>query len=598
MVPIAGNEMGRDLLKELKDQTLVAVAGQSTDWPSALLSKTLIPDKWMGLVETRDGRRRFAPAGDDPRPEKGDRLLLVRDRPITIPIEVNACKGAQGNLINGRCEVWLRWASDVNDLAALSRAHMDSNQLSLDTLAHRFCNRGGRDALENFIRRHTAEQLVHDRASGALLDALREGTKKFCFESGATIDQVANIDFTSDTLAEQEAAKREAHRRVERIKSREMVEAAALKATNRRLNDLSGLLDKLKQASSGDDSQRWHDLLPALSPTERGRLLENLWRLTPNRTTADAIVAVAGQVCVWHHPVDPERELRRVTIGDELGGLRSIFYAPDQRLLLIGAATGVWTLDRDGSGEPLAYAVADAGSQRTGFNAAVVSDQHLFATHSKLGCWRWLLQAGTAAQPVLRPENDLPTTVRAVTVSRDGRVFFAAGSKIMFYDSATDELVEFTSVSGTVHAIAILDDELYVGTGDGKLLCTKLDSPRSWRTVHRARDAIESISVRRWNDLVELVIPAGDDGVQGVYGDENLAVRLMESAAPIRRAWACDDVVVGLADRRDKLLVMNANLPERTAREIPVGRTLGHSIQDACLVTVQRPMTDSELSVT
>lgn len=583
--------MGRDLLKELKDETLVAVAGQSSDWPGALLSKTLIPDKWMGLVETRDGRRRFVPAGDDPRPEKGERLTLVRNRPITIPLEVHECKGAKGNLIDGRCEVMLRWAGDENDLAALRRALMDTDRLTLDGLARRFADGGGRDTFERFIRERAAEDLVYDRASDKLLDAIREGLKKFCFESGATIERVTAIDFTSETFAEQEAAQRDEARRLERIKSREMVEAAALEATNRRLDDLGGVLDKLKQASAGDDSQQWHELLPALSPTERGRLLENLWRLTPNRTTAEAIVAVAGQTCIWYDPASPEREVRRLELDDQLGGLRSIAYAAGKELLLVGAATGVWTVGRDATGEPRAYAVPDAGDQRTGFNAAAISGEHMFATHSRLGCWRWALGEPADAQAILQPENGVPKAVRAVTVADDGRVFFSGGSKVHFYDPSSDETVEFTSVSDTVHAIAILGDELYVGAGDGKLLKTKLDSPRSWQTVHRAREAIESIIARRWNDLVELVIPGGDEGVQSIYGDENIAVRLMESPTPVRRAWACDDCVVGLAERRDKLLVMNANLPQRTAREVPVGRTIGHSIQDACLVTtVEKPV--------
>ena len=105
-----------------------------------------------------------------------------------------------------------------------------------------------------------------------------------------------------------------------------------------------------------------------------------------------------------------------------------------------------------------------------------------------------------------------------------------------------------------------------------------------FEVVHRAQDAIESIHARRWNDLVELVIPADAQGVLGIYGDQGVATPLLECSTPIRRAWACDDVVVGLSDHRDSLIVMNANMPQRTGREVHVARMTGRSVQDACIV--------------
>jgi len=53
----------------------------------------------------------------------------------------------------------------------------------------------------------------------------------------------------------------------------------------------------------------------------------------------------------------------------------------------------------------------------------------------------------------------------------------------------------------------------------------------------------------------------------------------------VRRASACDDVVVALNDARDRLIVLNANWPGRAVREVPVGRWSGRSVQDAALVT-------------
>ena len=115
----------------------------------------------------------------------------------------------------------------------------------------------------------------------------------------------------------------------------------------------------------------------------------------------------------------------------------------------------------------------------------------------------------------------------------------------------------------------------------------ELRAPGDWLVVHRVLGPVESVVARRWDDLVELVIPAGRQGVQGVYAEEGVVSRLMDSAVAVRRVCACDDTLVALSEQRDRLLVLNADSPGRTALEVPVARMLGQSIQDACIVTAK-----------
>jgi hypothetical protein len=136
-----------------------------------------------------------------------------------------------------------------------------------------------------------------------------------------------------------------------------------------------------------------------------------------------------------------------------------------------------------------------------------------------------------------------------------------------------------------IHCLAVLENAVYAGTANGMLLEGTLDETRElWLVVHRAPAAIETVQARRWSDLVELVLPAGVQGVCGVYGEEGIVARLLKSRTPIRRAWACDDLILALNEWRDRLIVMNANLPDRAGRDVPIARLLGHSIQDAAIV--------------
>ncbi len=599
--------MSRDTLKQLTDPTVVALCIDGDDWPRGLLSEDPIPERWMGLVIKADGRRRYVPASENPRVERGDKLVLVRNRPITVPLSVSKCPAARGNLVDGTCELLVRWQPREDDLAALERSLL-SEPLTLQRLADVVADAGGLTAMRQFVREQSAEKLVREDTRDELLAALCEQLKKFAFETGMELDRIAGLEFTSKSFERQASLKRETRQRVERIKSAEMVDAAALAATKRRLGDLGNILEQLKSASGGDEKTQWHQLLPALSPADRGKLLENLWRITPNRHVAAAIVVVVGNECLWLDPGDPERIRRRVTLADDLGGLRSVTFSPSRNLLLIGAASGVWALDAD-SGEVAAkFEVPDVEPPRTGFNAAVTAGDRLYATSSQLGCWSWPLSnvgdadsdvaAGASPavdsrecppKPILVPEGGVPKRIRAVVATDDGRVLFAADDCVQVYQPDTDELGVLSAAEDVIHCMAVLEDKLFVGTGTGKLFHVDLNHPDDWWLVQQMTATIESVQPRRWTDLIELVVPAGPRGISGIYDGEGVVTRLLDSATPIRRAWACDDVVVGLNQLRDRLVVMNANLPERTGREAKIAQMTGQSIQDACLVTrIQR----------
>jgi len=620
--------MSRDMLRRLNDPTLVALVVAGEDWPRSLLSETLIPDKWMGLIEKADGRRRFVPAGEDPRPQPDDLLLLVRNRPIALTLSVPESPASDGHPVSGACELLVRWHARDDDLAALHRTLMPRRELTLDRLARAFDEAGATAALRNFIRERPAAPAVREDLRDELLAALRDALKRFCFNAGVEIDRVATLSLHSEALERAEALQRETRQRVAHIQARELVEAAALAATKNRLGHLGDVLEKLKAAAAGDPDLRWQELLPALTPAERGRLLENLWRITPNRRCATAVVALVDNDCVWLDPHHPDALARRVSLPPDLGGLRSVSYDAQRGWLLIGAATGVWAVDESTGQVVERFETPDAGRPRTGYNAAVIHDGWLYATHSQLGCWSWPCGAGfqpaggaggspasvgesgvppvpggtgasavnavasrsrdsdsppIPAKAILLPGEDGPKTVRSIAVA-DGRVLFAADDRVHVYDPASLDLSVLGSAGEPVYALAALGGTIYAGTAGGRLLRRDW-AGGAWATVHRLIEPIETICVRRWNDLAELVVPAGLQGILGVYGDENVVARLMDSPTPIRRAWACDDLLVGLSAQRDKLVLMSVDAPDRRGRESPLARLTGGSIQDACIVT-------------
>lgn len=581
--------MSSEVLNRLEDEGLIAICIRGADWPRGLLSDAPVPDKWMGLIERPAGRRAFAPAGEAPRLARDDRLLLVRNRPIAVAIGVDSCRAACGHEVRAQAELLVRWPAREDDLAALHRTLMQDDALMVDQLARAVSDGGALSALREFIRVREASELVGRDWREEFAAALEQdpSVRRFLFETGLVIERVTRMDLASETLARQHALAREQQRRVEQIQAREALEQAALAATRRRLDDLAGVLEKLKSLSAADPHLRWHDLLPALSPAERGRLLENLWRLTPDRHTTEAIVVVAGNQVIWIDPAAPERFVRRTGPPEDLGGLRCVDFCPQRRWLLVGAARGVWALDAD-SGEVRARFEAPVDlSPRTGFNSVLALADRLVATHSSLGCWSFPLESAAEPTAILTPQNGTPRSIRSATALSDGRVVFAADDCLHLWDPGSGELGTLGSADDVIHAVSVLEGGIWVGTRSGRLMQLDLRQPEDWWLAYRLRDPIESLVARRWNDLVELVVPAGRDGVLAVYPEENISARLLDTRIPVRRAWAGDDLLVGLSDARDRLIVMSSLAPDRRGREAPLARLTGHSVQDACLVTAR-----------
>ncbi len=576
--------MSREILDRLNAEWLVALKCKGSAWGGSIFAQSLIPDTWMGLVLRPDGGRRFVPAGEDPHPANQDTLMLVRNRAVTVPLSVDNAPAAGGHGVSGTVELLLRCLARDDEMAALHRALLNDDTLTLERLSEVLTQAGTDAALRSFVHAQPAETLVHGDPRDALLANLRDALQKFLFSAGLDLERLGRVSFTSGTLAEHEARERDTARRLHEVEARQRVAQAALAATHKRLDGLGEIMAKLRAAAAGDDSLQWRDLLPTLTPGERGRLLENLWRLTPNRTTARAVVAVVGNECVWLDPAQPGEIRRQVDLPDDLGGLRSVAF-DGRGSLLVGAALGVWRVEAASGAVQTRYAVPDAAMPRTGFNASCVVGDRLYATHSQLGAWSWALDEPQDASALLTPAAGVPRTIRAVTPDARGRILFATDDRVRAFDADGGEVWQSAAADSSIHCVAPLEDTLYIGTAGGTLLRVGLERPAPWISVHRILGAVESLAARRWDDLVELVLPAAGDGVVGVYGEEGIVSRLLEAPVPVRRVWACDDTLVALSETRDRLIVLAGDCPERTGREALLARALGRPIQDACLVS-------------
>ncbi|TWT42022.1 hypothetical protein RAS1_31490 [Phycisphaerae bacterium RAS1] len=594
--------MSANVPKLLADPTIVAFRVAADEWPRTLLAETPIPDAWMALLERLDGTRRFVPAGDLPRGQRGDTLTLVRNRLLTIPLPPLRLPSASRDVVDVRGELLARWNAREQDLADLRHTLLDSDTLTLDRLARLAGERGLANAVRRFVRERPADALLRDDHRAALLTTVQEESRRFLFESGLTLDSVNVLSFSSESVAQRQQLAQQTSQRVEHIRARQMVEQAAIAAAQRRLEDMGGLLTKLRAAADQNSGGQWRELLPALAPAERGRLLESLWRITPDRRVCSAVAVVTPSECAWLDPRRPQEILRKLELPRQLGGLRSLSFDERREALLIGAAAGVWIVSAI-TGEALAaLRIPVSATAATGVNSAVAVGDAVFATHSQFGCWRWMLgdaqpAAGTGAgrdplsdpsdepHPIYVPSRDV-RAVRSVRVIDDNRILFSVDDALHMCATDGRLLRRFDLAGSPIHAAVASGDDVFVGTEKGLLLRESLAAPlEAWEVLYRGHQPVESITLRRWSDLIELAVPAGEQGVVGVFAGEDLVTRLATAAWPVRRAWACDDAIVALSTARDRLMVLHADQPERRGTDISIARMLGAAAQDVCLVT-------------
>lgn len=585
--------MSNAMVDRLHDPELLALVVRSGGWLRSLLTDTVIPDSWIGLIARADGRRVLAPSGERPRLDREDRLLLVRNRPIAVALTAENVRAACGRRVDAACEVLLRWTPREAELSALWSTLVPGETLGVAELAAAVAAAGGQRGLSDLITAHTAEELVDGDRRAELLAELSRGLARFLFESGARIERIAMLAATSRALERERAQEAESDHARRQIAAREMLESARAVATARRLDRASELLERMRRLTDRTDGTEWHSLLPEMSPADRTGLLGCLWRIAPDRHKTTALVAVAGQACLWFDSARPRSVARRVELPSSLGALRSVRHDPATRRLLLGAVSGVWQID-DESGEVAGRFEAPAAeSPRTGFNAALNFGDRLLATHSQLGCWSWPLAEPARAIPILVPHGGAPTTIRALSMAESNpqRVLFAADDCVYAVRTPSFEPQLITTAHARVTAVADTGASIFVGTEDGRLLRFMPGDNESALVVHRCPGALESIVVRRWFDLLEVLVAGRENGIVSVYPDEGAFVAVLEHARPLRRVVAADDSIAALTELRDWVVIQIAAAGDPV--EMPAARLAGGVIEDIAIVTrpVEPPTT-------
>ncbi|QOJ14545.1 MAG: hypothetical protein HRU75_07785 [Planctomycetia bacterium] len=552
--------MPRDVISRTADPTIAAFRVAGREWPRGLLAPVLVPDAWLALVDTRDGRRRLVVAGDDPRPAADDSVTLVRSRPLATPVEVGFRPDADGVGIAAVIELLLRVVPREHELAAFARLVPDGGALSLARVAELTAHSGAVHAITDVIGSSRAAELLSSDVRSKLHGRMSDALCAFLFDAGLELVGVTRAQFraSSDPLFAAQA------RTTRPISIPAAAREAAQPPSFDNRSHSSGFGTD-RAATLGERDGGSFRLPGSIS----GVLVLDSRRITrfdaSGRTLRDSGI----------EPPPDLGPLRSISVieGDSA-------HAP--AMLAVGARRGVWLLNA-ADGRALARCeAASANAPATGFNRCVRFADHLVATHSQLGVWAWPFQSAGSGGRCVLPAEGRP--VRAPTPVSSQRLLIACGRVLRELSADYRESAQFDPAPADLHDVAVVDGGVYVATDDGRVLYDRLDRQQGvWEQLFLSSSALESIDVQRRDGRLEVVIPDRRHGIVGLYPESRESRVLLRGSTPIRRVIAQGDALIAISELRERVLLGNlatgGDLVELRGAEYSAG-----SVQDVALV--------------
>lgn len=635
-----------DLETFARDPRLVAVRLDAAEVFGLLVRQAALPPDCAALVTTDDRSKRFEPAGAEVDGRNVRDMVVVRDRPAQVTIDVLSAASADGFDCDARLSLSVAVVPRQSDIEDFCRVILGASRRADEQRLTLYL----RDAVERsafeFIRTQPAEALIESRADAAFAAALIAALQPIAFSAGLSIGRHIAIAVVSPAFEAARRTRRDAEQRRRQIAVEEELRSAAAASQRLHVEELSTLLQRLDALARERPGVSVADLIRTFDPRERGSLYRQLLsRGVSSRRTA-AIAVVAGHELLLFSPNDGSLLWRREFAG-ALGPLRSVRSAADGRTLLIGAATGVYVCAA-ADDRAAAYPLTPPRKLRGGVNSAVLLGEEIYATHSEVGVLRWMVGTETAAEVVLQEQTAGATSIRDIQVDSEGTLWFASGDRVVGWSpgaprealatrvrfdqpgsaaaasggmplvsygpagspaasvaipaaaaatsagglspsSAGGSLVSVGSIAGSggaprVESVCIANGQVYCGTSDGRVLTWACRAPQTPRVLLSGEAGrIESVQWLSAAGIDRLLVAAQRPAAWMLTLDDVSRIEY-RGEEPLRWAAAADDWVMAVTDRRDRLCLWRPWAPEQIERTIFVGRQVGHSIQDAAVL--------------
>lgn len=552
----------------------------------------VIPAGWAALARRQGQDPLLAGAGREYEDNGTEDLLFVRSGPVRCTVDVADLRSCDGHACAGTIEVGVRIIEDAAELGAFLRSIVGSSDIVRQADLQRHLQGELQKALADLAAGHPMEELL-GRLDPAEVRKLVDGRLGGLFLAGGlALDGPLVARFDSPAYREFRRQQATLESRDRHVAARTRIQEALAQAQKQRLSHLVDVLAQLEQAADSRKDLSVADLLRTFGESERAEMYAALWHVGSPLTMAGLIAVVSGEQVLLFAPDKMDQPARQIRLPETLGPLRSVSLderAREARLLLVGARMGVHLLDLDGGEvlDSLSAAELDSGIEvRGGVNAATMSDNRVYATHSELGLLSW--SRGVFGAPVERMLPEITGKADTVRCARfiDGQLWFSADAEV--WTQPEDSEAGPTLYAGArerVSALAVSQGVVYAGTVCGQILAWNAGDPESGRVIRGASGSpVESLSVLDNGAVDHLLIADRGSALQALVVDDNYVRRYESGGMPVRRAAIAGDLFVAMNDNRDRLIAWDPREPARPRAVTIVPHLTGEPIQDLCII--------------
>ncbi len=565
-------------------------AGQLFAW---LARSVTIPAGWAALAMREDRDPMLLAAGQRCESDHLLDVLFVRTTPIECTVEESDLQSADGHSCRGSVRVSVRILPDASDLSAFRRTILCSGQFMALVGIQRYLHWPLRQVLLSLAGGHTAADLLNSLDPAAAQRAVEEKLGPVCLAGGLKLDGPAVVQFDSPAYRDRCRSDADLEHQRRRAMARAQLQQALTAARTEQLSHLVKTLEQLRQVSVAHAEASFPELIRTLSAADRGEIYSALWQLCPPQRKTRYAAVVSGRELLLFESFDLGRPARRIELPESLGSLRSVSVDAQSLavgVMMVGAGSGVHLVEIE-TGEVRQSLSAEVNHQRPlqgGVNAAAMSDDRIFATHSELGLLAWPKNDSAAgpAEPLCADITREANTIRCVRIA-GGAVWFAADQTLwsLPLSEKCSAPIAYRGASSNISAVAVVDGTAYAGTVAGQIIAWECGEPASARTVRAAGGhPIESIHVMDVGGVERLIVADRSGGLTALVAGDNYSSRYASGELLIRRAAAAEDVFIAMNDNRDRLVAWDPRRPASPIGTIIIPHLTGSNIQDMCLV--------------
>lgn len=582
-----------DIQAFTRDEQAVARLVHAADVFGFLTRSLRVPPGCAALVWPESGPPTVAAAGCDVSSDGAARLLLARTTPVSLEYELAGLRSSDGYDVFARVRLAVQIVPDRAELTSFAQAVLRSGRAVTRDALRQHCYEAVSAAAARFVEKRTATELVNAASWPQFDEVLAEAFKPVGFACGLTLGRDPWIEIHSPAFDEARREQRSDALREKRREEEKRLRAMAARARDEHLNELAASLDKLRELSEKNTGISQIDLIRSFSPDQRGGLYHALVARPQTAGRTESIAVVAGEEVLWFDPRGPAQPSRRSSLSSEVGPLRSVRVAPASNgstVLLIGARRGVHLLETE-QDPRRTYAFDAPRDLRGGVNASAIVQQHLFASHSEVGLVRWPLRTASQFEFVRGDLFEGARTVRDVQADDGGAVWVASDQRVMRLGPASSGKTEETILNApaVVTMLLLAERYVYAGCETGQVVRWPLNDLGVRQTVRAADGApVESLAWLEGGGVPRMLVGLKRPYLELLVLGDSYSARYAADQ-PIRWGLAGPDVIVGVNDRRDQLLIWRIDAPETPESVVSVARLCGHSIQDAALVPSAPP---------